>query len=358
MRQWFSPAEIAGLPGMPTTKRGVNYWIKNAPDLQSRPRQGKGGGREYHISSLPPETQAALRGAAAPDPVPAITHPVTETLAREDEQLKMPLGIPEGLDPLALIAADWQSYLGEVGHKQKALALYPDLFNGGQRPVSGLLVWADGRPRQMTVGWLRLMDNQGFRLGKASAPQSGGNRFAQIEGDSRLKSTILTWLKGFLKPNKAHLFDLICQQWGPVVSRTTLYAYCDWLEKQLETRRMLLEYRNPDAARSKYRASAGTHSGTVLARTIGIPPPFRNPASSSSAPDSACASATSGYQLSSQIGVPIGLLFLLQATRPLEPWHVWLAILCGHMMRATLTVRRFRGGKWREIRVEGATARA
>ena len=262
---WLSASLLVGLPGIPTTVQALNRKALRE-NWESRPRTGKGGGREYHISSLPAETQAALRGAGdhAPDPVPdfvgdtqAITHydPVAEQVAREEEQIKIPLDIPEGLDPIALIAADWQSYLGEVGHKQKALALYPDLFNGGQRPVSGLLKWADGRVRQMTVGWLRMMDNQGFRLGKAPA----GKRFERIEGDSRLKSTILTWLKGFLKPNKAHLFDLICQQWGPhYVSRTTLYDYCDWLENDPSTRRMLAEFRNPDAARGKYRASAGT----------------------------------------------------------------------------------------------------
>ncbi len=62
--------------------------------------------------------------------------------------------------------------------------------------------------------------------------------------------------------------------------------------------------------------------------------------------------------LVSQIGVPIGLLTVLQMLGPLEAWNVWLAILLGHVMRATLTVLRFKGGKWREIRIEGATAAA
>ena len=54
----------------------------------------------------------------------------------------------------------------------------------------------------------------------------------------------------------------------------------------------------------------------------------------------------------SQIVVPLGLLAVLQLTRPLRPSDVWLAILLGHMMRATLTVRRFKAGKWREIKIE------
>ncbi len=60
--------------------------------------------------------------------------------------------------------------------------------------------------------------------------------------------------------------------------------------------------------------------------------------------------------LVSQILVPLGFLTVLQMTRPLEPWHIWTAILMGHMMRATLSVRRFKSGKWREIRIETAKA--
>ena len=36
----------------------------------------------------------------------------------------------------------------------------------------------------------------------------------------------------------------------------------------------------------------------------------------------------------------------------LEPIHVWLAILAGHMTRCALSVIRFRQGKWRGIRVD------
>ena len=62
--------------------------------------------------------------------------------------------------------------------------------------------------------------------------------------------------------------------------------------------------------------------------------------------------------LVSQLAVPIGFLTLLSLAGPLEAWNVWLAILCGHAMRATLTVRRFRRGAWRGIRIDGATAAA
>jgi putative MATE family efflux protein len=54
----------------------------------------------------------------------------------------------------------------------------------------------------------------------------------------------------------------------------------------------------------------------------------------------------------SQIGVPLGLCALLEATRGLQPAGIWLAILLGHATRCVLSVLRFRQEKWRAIRVD------
>lgn len=58
MKDWFSASELAGLPGVPGTSRGIN----KAAERESwrRQKRPKGKGREYHISSLPPETRAYL----------------------------------------------------------------------------------------------------------------------------------------------------------------------------------------------------------------------------------------------------------------------------------------------------------
>ena len=53
----------------------------------------------------------------------------------------------------------------------------------------------------------------------------------------------------------------------------------------------------------------------------------------------------------SQIVVPLGLCFALQATGTLTTTGIWLAILLGHMTRCTLSVLRFRQGRWRDIQV-------
>ena len=53
----------------------------------------------------------------------------------------------------------------------------------------------------------------------------------------------------------------------------------------------------------------------------------------------------------SQIVVPIGYCALIQQARGLRPADIWTAILLGHITRCTLSIVRFRQGKWRSISV-------
>jgi putative MATE family efflux protein len=59
----------------------------------------------------------------------------------------------------------------------------------------------------------------------------------------------------------------------------------------------------------------------------------------------------------SQVVIPLGLCAAFQATRGLEPSDIWMAIVAGHFTRASLSVLRFRQGKWRNITVDIEPAR-
>jgi putative MATE family efflux protein len=54
----------------------------------------------------------------------------------------------------------------------------------------------------------------------------------------------------------------------------------------------------------------------------------------------------------SQIVVPLGICFVIQQTGTLDPLDIWLAILAGHATRCTLSVLRFKQGRWRTIAVD------
>jgi putative MATE family efflux protein len=56
--------------------------------------------------------------------------------------------------------------------------------------------------------------------------------------------------------------------------------------------------------------------------------------------------------LVSQVALPLGLCATLQALGKLDAAGVWSAIVLGHLTRCTLSVLRFRQGRWRQIVVQ------
>lgn len=98
MKTWFTAAELAGLPSMPSTERRVRSRAERE-GWQSQPRAGRGGGNEYAIASLPTATQVALlklHGAPAEQP----TSPETATTPNARRQ--RPTFAPDALN------ARWQ----------------------------------------------------------------------------------------------------------------------------------------------------------------------------------------------------------------------------------------------------------
>ena len=55
--------------------------------------------------------------------------------------------------------------------------------------------------------------------------------------------------------------------------------------------------------------------------------------------------------LLSQLVLPLVMCWGFQTTVGLQSHHIWLAILCGHVLRCGLSIGRFRTGAWRRIQV-------
>ena len=57
---WFSAKEVEGLNGLPAHATNITRKAKNENWISRETKGIKGGGFEYHISSLPQKTQEAL----------------------------------------------------------------------------------------------------------------------------------------------------------------------------------------------------------------------------------------------------------------------------------------------------------
>ncbi|CAA0103247.1 DNA-binding protein [Zhongshania aliphaticivorans] len=86
-KEWFAATELVGLPGLPGTTQGLSLAAKRN-DWKARARAARGGGKEYHLSSLPEATRNhILRMAVASTTVPAVRKPVKPADERRIEEL-------------------------------------------------------------------------------------------------------------------------------------------------------------------------------------------------------------------------------------------------------------------------------
>lgn len=86
MKSHYTAQELAGLAGMPTAKKNVLAKAERE-GWEYRPRSGRGGGREYSVTSLPQETRAAL--ASRNTTVGYEPAPIVKTAAERGAQVKL-----------------------------------------------------------------------------------------------------------------------------------------------------------------------------------------------------------------------------------------------------------------------------
>ena len=75
-REWYGASDIAGLPGMPGTERGVRARA-DRENWNRRTREARGGGYEYALASLPATAREALMNSATTHSVASPENPAT-----------------------------------------------------------------------------------------------------------------------------------------------------------------------------------------------------------------------------------------------------------------------------------------
>lgn len=274
--EWYSSSELVNLPGLPGTVQNINARGKRE-NWQRRKRQGRGGGWEYHIDSLPGETQAHIKRQSAIESINAATqvHLVednqVENLKVKEDGLKRWSALSQN-DPRKKraqarewILRSWAEYarchctspsgcINEfvIAYKTGDIAIPPvyqeylPRYRGAlSLDRATLYSW---KKRLQEQGMAGLLDGYGTRKGKS-----------KIEQNEELKKTVLGCLvkyphitakkiKQYLEADKPHL---------NMVSIKGIDRYISNWKK--ENAQLWTYVTNPDKWKNVYMAATGSH---------------------------------------------------------------------------------------------------
>lgn len=263
---WFTSQELADLtlPGLPGTKRNINQ-MATREGWQFRDRKGRGGGREYHLTSLPeiarielarrsmPESFSDTRGGDldAPQggprrgasPIPAGGRSSTRGAARAH---------------IVNLAASFAEASGIA--MRVARPAFVTLFNRGEIPVED---WVKAEIQQLSIRSLERWSGQSARDGAARLSGRYGNRKGKgaIEGDTPLHDFCLAQLAARPKLTASQLGAAIAARFGKVIPRRTVQRFIARVRD--ERADMLLAAADPDAFKNKRQVAFGSRSQSV-----------------------------------------------------------------------------------------------
>ena len=280
MKEWFSAKELAGVAGLPTTERAIQMSAKRE-GWQSQKRSGRGGGSEYHISSLPAKTQTALRISAAKRAVSTETTQaiVAEEHAKETQRLShVDAGNRAylGLNGKAKKRADAKLHIltlcdefmqlsGLAG--RKGTEAFVDAFKAGDVALPS---WVTSIVADFSVS---IIYNWRKKEREGGAAALAGNYGNHRKGSGMIDSqqALLNYVVGMLVENphiqNAVLLKAIYAEFNgtsiSLPSKRSLDRWVrDWKQKNQQ---VYTAVTNPDAWKNKYMAAPGSASEHVTA---------------------------------------------------------------------------------------------
>ncbi len=248
----------------------------NRESWQSRPRQGRGGGSEWLVTSMPEATRLALASAAstAADHEAATRKLREELAARAAEACRQTgmtafAALPEQrrnrAEARALIARLCNDFLATSGlSRRRGTALFAADYNAGRAAVPD---WTREEVSSLCAGSIRNWQLAMERDGMASlAGKHGRHRIGtgKIDGNPALAEFCLGFINDHPHSTAAGLFEAMLTRFG-VSSLPTLRAVQRWFSGwKLRNPQLFLAISNPDAWRNRYMSAAGDASAGIL----------------------------------------------------------------------------------------------
>lgn len=281
MKDWYSSRELAGLPGMPGTVQRVNARAERDNWL-SQQRQGKGGGREYHISALPEETRRHLLKAAGNTKTETLSETkragyvtgqkmvLADRFQQESEwrQRQLSLAASNTLTGAAaqrdtakhLILAEFATYRKTVGERPHIGLEFAGAYNRGEIDVPP---WVKALIPAFSLSSLHAWQRK-IRAGQHLAGRYGHRKGAgKIDSQSEVRDLIIAILVEKPHASARHLYQAMEARFSAradvqLPSRRSLERWVgEWKAKAGE---VFTAITNPDEWKNRYMVAAGSAS--------------------------------------------------------------------------------------------------
>lgn len=269
MKRFFSVAELVGLPGMPTTNRGVNLAVHRS-GWRTR---DNGSGREIHIDSLPAATRSYLMAQAGV----ALHAPTTAARQIEKEQGLRKFSALPNTDPRKCrararewILCRWAEFAREHNVSAAACATeFANAYRHGNVAVptehAEILPSRNGvrsLDRATLYRWRKAFDARGI----AGLIDSYGGRKGRfkVAVSGELQTVILGCIHSapHITPGKIHQFlQADYPQHAAVITAKSIARFIDsW---KADNQQAWVAATNPDKWKNQYQAAFGSHFENV-----------------------------------------------------------------------------------------------
>ncbi|MBI2313542.1 MAG: transposase [Betaproteobacteria bacterium] len=275
----YSAADLAGLPGLPTTERAIQLRAKRE-SWPSRPRAGRGGGREYPLSALPPATRAHLAAQLASEAAKAgrlegrklaLVETMTEEarFGRRLEGLKASVSRPANgrLDARLAVLAAWETFRRSAGLAViPSQHLFADRYNRGEIEVAP---WAREFVPDISAAtlsrWSGAVKTQGI---DALAGRYGNRRGdAKIDRQPALQEFVVSMLVSHPHASSAHVMQAVRARFNGhnALDYPSPRALQRWiLAWKHSHKQVFTAVTNPDAWKGKFMAAFGSQSEGIV----------------------------------------------------------------------------------------------
>ncbi len=272
MKEWFSAAELADmrLPGLPVEKSGIirratrKIWV-------SRSRSGKGGGREYSVSSLPEEARLELARRATRELEPPPSSPGGRTPKANKDRPGLDTAIaalPEKtltrMEAQAAVVRALKVFRKTSGlPKERALRIFAEAYRAGSIEVEA---WVRAAVPKASRNSLRTWEQVLAEHGLAGLAPAYGNRkgMGLIDQDEAVRMYILGMIAEKPHVSATAVLEGLKARF-PDKALMSLRNLQRWMDDWKTANAQLFEkVKNPDAWRSKYKSAFGSKSEGII----------------------------------------------------------------------------------------------